>query len=143
MFWNNKNYVNNLNKIFYTCKNKPFIFVGILDWFMKKSLYLWFQSYSFFRKCRYILVLSFVLFWKNKVSTEISYWMNKSSFNNEKWTDIKWNIELHGLWFASVSTNFRLNFVIVLEGVFFLFGFFSLYYVCLICCDSIVWTKGR
>ena len=26
MFWNNKNYVNNLNKILYTCKNKPFIF---------------------------------------------------------------------------------------------------------------------
>ena len=49
MFWNNKNYVNNLNKIFYTCKNKPFIFFRYIGLVYEKSLYLWFQSYSFFR----------------------------------------------------------------------------------------------
>ena len=35
MFWNNKNYINNLDKLLYTCKNKPFIFLSILDWFTK------------------------------------------------------------------------------------------------------------
>ena len=39
MFWNNKNYFNNLNKILYTCKKSLLFFIVILDWFTKISLF--------------------------------------------------------------------------------------------------------